>query len=117
MIEPRKAGLTQDDRVLAYLQQYKNLTQLEALSRLGVLRLAACVNRLRGEGWGIQTERVSVANRYGDVSSIARYHLDWDGNHWDEGLHEPKPEPSMESQLEGPRHFDALAIGSQPELL
>jgi len=112
MIEYRMAGRTQDDRVLAYLQQYNSLTQLEALSRLGVLRLAACVNRLRGEGWGIQTERVSVANRYGDVSSIARYHLDWD-----EGLHEPKPEPSMESQLEGPRHFDALAIGSQAELL
>lgn len=66
---------TQTDRVLARLQKAP-LTQLEALTELGVMRLGARVLELREAGHKIETETVEVATRVtGETARVARYRL------------------------------------------
>lgn len=66
---------TQNDRVLARLGQAP-LTQMEAISELGVMRLGARILELRAAGHTILTEKVEVATRFpGETARVARYVL------------------------------------------
>ena len=62
--------MSQNDRILDWLQKGKTLTPLEALNRFDCFRLAARINDLRAEGYPIHSEIV----RYKD-SRYARYWL------------------------------------------
>lgn len=76
------AKLTQTDRVLARLRAAP-LTQMEALTELGVMRLGARILELRDAGHKIETETVEVATRVtGETARVARYRLqDCDAGH------------------------------------
>lgn len=73
---------TQTDRVLERLQRAP-LTQMEALTELGVMRLGARILELREAGHKIETETVEVATRIsGETARVARYRLqDCAGGH------------------------------------
>lgn len=63
------------DRVLERLKKGP-LTQLEALTELGVMRLGARILELRDAGHPIITETVEVATRIaGETARVARYRL------------------------------------------
>lgn len=67
--------MTQTERIIEYLETHDNITQFEALSELGILRLASRVNDLRRQGYNIVSRRVTVHNRYGEKCNVACYEL------------------------------------------
>ena len=67
--------MTQNERILRHLTDYGSITQGEALTEYGVMRLASRVNDLRREGHPIITERVEGRNRYGEKCHWARYRM------------------------------------------
>lgn len=66
---------TQNTRLLVYLKKYGNITQLEALSELGIFRLASRINDLKNKGHNIIGQMVDVENRFGEKVKIKRYFL------------------------------------------
>ena len=67
--------MSQKERVLRWLRGGHTLTQLQALSRFGTMRLGAIVYDLRkkyGDEY-IITEMIPVKNRFGKKIRIARY--------------------------------------------
>lgn len=67
--------MTQTERILAYIEEHGSITQFEALTELGVLRLASRVNDLRRQGYSIHSKRISVKNRFGEKCNVAEYTL------------------------------------------
>lgn len=71
---------TQNDRILAYMDEFGGITQLEAIRDLGVMRLASRISDLRRMGFPIVGGTVKVQNRWGEPCRVKRYSLgDWDG--------------------------------------
>ena len=66
--------MTQDERVIEYIEQHGSITSLEAIRELGNTRLAATMHRLKREHC-ITTETVEVPNRDGKACHVARYSL------------------------------------------
>lgn len=66
---------TQGDRVLAYMEEWGSITQLDALRDLGVMRLASRISDLKKKGYPIKSEMETVKNRYGEDCKIKRYSL------------------------------------------
>lgn len=69
---------TQCDKVLAYMKQFGSITQLEALSDLGCMRLASRISDLRNQGYPIGRRMKTGKNRYGESVSFAEYYLQED---------------------------------------
>lgn len=67
---------SQDRQVLATLRQGRTLTALGALQQFGCLRLAACIHRLRQQGWPIEGHRIEVPARTGRMTRVACYRLE-----------------------------------------
>lgn len=67
--------MTQNERVLAYIDRCGSITQAEASEHLGVARLASRVNDLRRAGHPIISERVDGLNRFGEPTRWARYRM------------------------------------------
>ena len=66
---------TQNERILTYIAENGSITQLEAISEIGVMRLASRVSDLRRKGYNIVSETVKVMNRYGETCRIKRYSI------------------------------------------
>lgn len=66
---------TQAQRVLAYIEEFGSISQIEALRDLGVMRLASRVSELRKQGHKIVSKTVKVKNRWGENCHIKRYGL------------------------------------------
>ena len=66
---------SQANRVLQYMKDFGSITQLEALQDLGVMRLASRVSELRKNGVNIESDFVTVRNRYKEKCQIKRYYL------------------------------------------
>lgn len=69
---------TQAQRVLDYIEQFGSITQLEALSDLGVMRLASRISELRKQGLPIESTVETVKNRFEEKTYIKRYRLGGD---------------------------------------
>ena len=69
---------TQCDKVLAYMKQFGSITQLEALSDLGCMRLASRISDLRQQGYPIGRRMKTSKNRYGEDVHFAEYYLEED---------------------------------------
>ena len=63
----------QENRVLRYMEDYGDITRLDAMLDLGIANLPAVINRLRKDGFNIKTEKVKSKNRYGEPVVFARY--------------------------------------------
>lgn len=66
---------TQNERILDYIRENGGITQLEAMNKLGVMRLASRVSDLRRKGYPISSKTVHVKNRYGETCRIKKYSL------------------------------------------
>lgn len=66
---------SQNDRLLSALKAGASVTPMHALAQLGIFRLAARVRDLRDEGVEINSEFVSVENRWGERCRVKRYWL------------------------------------------
>lgn len=66
---------TQTQAILEYLDEYGSITPLEAIRDLGVYRLSARISDIKKDGIPIKTDMVTVPNRRGTKSNIARYSL------------------------------------------
>lgn len=69
----RHSKPTQNQRILAYIEDFGSITQLEALKDLGVMRLASRISDLRKQGYDITGQTEEVKNRYGERCHIKRY--------------------------------------------
>ena len=69
------AKKTQTQAILEYLDEYGSITPLEAIRDLGVYRLSARISDIKKDGIPIKTDMVTVPNRRGTKSNIARYSL------------------------------------------
>lgn len=64
---------TQAERVLQYMRDFGSITPLEAMSDLGVMRLAARIADLKKAGYNIERKLVTVKNRYEQDCVVAQY--------------------------------------------
>lgn len=71
--------MTQTERIVRHLEAFGSITSLEAMQEYGIMRLASRVSDLKRAGIPIRVETVSGKNRYGEVTSYARYWLDRSG--------------------------------------
>ena len=67
--------MTQQERILSYLQEGKVLTRLNAWDQLVILEAPARISELRNKGYGIKTGFKTVINRYGEKVKIAEWRL------------------------------------------
>ena len=66
--------MTQEKRILEYIEKHGAITQREAFD-LGITRLAARVHTMRQKGMHVVTETVASVNRYGEPVHFARYKI------------------------------------------
>ena len=66
----------QTERILAYIEQFGSITQLEAIRDLGVMRLASRISELKRQGHKIVSKHEPVKNRYEETCYIKRYSLE-----------------------------------------
>ncbi len=67
--------MSQADRVLSYLERGKSITTLDAFKELGITRLGARIFELRQQGHPVQSNRLTVTNRFGEDCSISEYYI------------------------------------------
>lgn len=67
---------TQNQRIMNYMREFGSITQLQALSDLGVMRLASRISDLRRSGYQIKSRTEAVKNRYGEVCHIKAYSIE-----------------------------------------
>jgi hypothetical protein len=67
--------MSQDERLLEYLENNKSINPLTAWRKLGIYRLSAVVFNLRQDGYKIITHRKSVLNQFNEKCSFAEYEL------------------------------------------
>ena len=66
---------TQCYKVLEYMRQFGSITQIQALSDIGCMRLASRISDLRHQGYPIGRRIKTGKNRYGESVSFADYYL------------------------------------------
>ena len=67
---------TQNERILKYMQDFGTITTAEAMTELGVYRLASRINDLKRDGYAIHKVTVRATNRYGETVRFAQYSLE-----------------------------------------
>ena len=78
---------TQNQRILDYINEFGSITQIQALTDLGVMRLASRISDLKRLGYPVESEMVTVKNRSGEECRVKSYKLrgEEDGKTTDEG--------------------------------
>lgn len=66
---------TQAERVLEYIEEFGSITQYQALQDLGCMRLASRISDLKKLGYPIESEVITVKNRFNENCYIKRYSL------------------------------------------
>ena len=67
---------TQCERILKYMEDFGSITPVQAMTDLGVMRLASRVCDLKRSGHKINRRMVAGKNRYGEAVSYAEYRLE-----------------------------------------
>lgn len=65
--------MTQQERVVKYIDDFGSISPLEAFKDLGITKLATRVSELRQKGTEIQGNWECATNRYGDKVRYMRY--------------------------------------------
>lgn len=68
-------GLTQCERVIAYIEEFGSITTKEAFDMIGVARLASRIFDLEQMGYAFDRKAEVLPNRYGDKVRFVRYSL------------------------------------------
>lgn len=67
--------MTQQQRILEYLEQGNTITTLNAFNELGITRLASRIYDLKASGVSIQRKMITVTNRYNEKCHVTEYSL------------------------------------------
>lgn len=67
--------MTQEERVIEYMQQNGSITALDALRDLGVMRLASRISDLKKRGYTISSCMEKGKNKFGETVMYKRYSL------------------------------------------
>jgi len=67
--------LTQLERVIWYMENFGQITPLDAMRDLGVMRLACVIHNARKAGYAIDDEYVEVKDRFGAKTHVKGYSL------------------------------------------
>ncbi len=67
--------MTQQERVLDYLQSGNKLTCLNAFNELGITQVASRIFELKEQGHPIAKRWIKVTNRYDEKCSVAEYFM------------------------------------------
>lgn len=65
--------MTQNERIVDYLNRFGSITTLDAFNDLGVTRLASRICDLTKMGYEFEKEFESSKNRFGESVSYVRY--------------------------------------------
>lgn len=68
--------MSQNKKILEYMQRHGAITPVEAIREFGCMRLSARIHDLRAEGHNVRSEMVNGKNRDGDPVRYARYWVD-----------------------------------------
>ena len=68
--------MTQSEQIVKYMQDFGSISPQEAVSELGVYRLAARIHDLSKSGLSIGSKTETYTNRYGKTVHYSRYWLD-----------------------------------------
>lgn len=71
---------SQCKQILQYMQDFGSITPLEAMTDLGVMRLAARIADLKKAGYRISRKTETAKNRYDKTVRFARYRLEVEEN-------------------------------------
>ena len=66
---------TQNERIIDYINEFGSITQIQALTDLGVMRLASRISDLKRLGYPVESEMIKVKNRYGEECKVKKYTL------------------------------------------
>lgn len=69
--------MTQEERVINYINEFGSITPLDAFRDLGITKLATVVSRLKRFGYIFYQHYDYSINRYGDMCHYMRYWLDF----------------------------------------
>ena len=69
----KDAPLTQNDKVITYMNTYNGITTLEAFKNLGVTRLSARIHDIRDMGYVVGDEFIKVIDRNGSETRVKMY--------------------------------------------
>lgn len=67
--------ITQKDRIINYIREFRSISSWEAYSELGITQLGARIDQLQKDGYTFKTEWEHKKNRYGEDVSFKRYYL------------------------------------------
>jgi len=67
--------MTQVERIIEYMNKNGSISQYEAITQCGVLRLASRIHDIRMMGYNVEKTMVSKVNRYGQKTSVAEYRI------------------------------------------
>ncbi len=65
----------QQERLLNYLSTVGSITSFKGLEILGIFRTSNRISELKQKGYRINTQMVSVTNRWGERTKVANYTL------------------------------------------
>ena len=65
--------MTQCEKIVDYIDEFGEISPVEAFSDLGVMRLASRIHDLKRQGYNIVSETRTSKNRYGDPVSFKVY--------------------------------------------
>lgn len=68
--------MTQCERILRHLQDYGQITTMEAFNEYGITRLSGRIYDLKADGYKISSTITSGKNRYGDTTHFTTYRLE-----------------------------------------
>lgn len=67
--------MSKTKKILSYLKEGKQLSQLEATDMFGTTRLASIIFALKERGYNIKTHIVHSLDRFGNDVKFAKYEL------------------------------------------
>ncbi len=67
--------MSQEDKVLSFLQEGNSITSLDAFRFWGITRISAHIHSLKNQGFDIVREDIRVKNREGKKATVGRWHL------------------------------------------
>lgn len=65
--------MTQNERVIKYIEDFGSISQMEAYTDLGVCRLSERIREIERAGRNVKRQRDTCRNRYGDKVNYTRY--------------------------------------------
>jgi len=74
-IEPRRSTMSQEAKVLSFLQEGNSITSLDAFKFWGITRISARIYTLKKAGHNIVRHDIQVIDRKGQKATIGRWSL------------------------------------------